>query len=413
MTATLQVHRLEISSRPRRTLAQILNGLLFGIMFNLGTTAVNAFQFLCLLPLRLLPFEFARRLYDGGIRLSKGGFGVVLIFMCQCFAPTKLVVTFEKDGMGKFSPSELENLVSRDERGNVFLNLPTKSVLIANHQIYADWWYAWCLTYFMDTHRDVFIVLKNSLKWVPIVGWGMQFFNFIFLARSWASDRYHLSSQLAWLGQRAEEQDTPLTFILYPEGTLISENTKPISKKYADKIGIPDMTHTLLPRSTGLHYSLRSLAPRIPKLKVIDVTVAYPGVPALKYGQSYYTLRSIFFDRIPPPTIHMHIRCFDAMNDVPLGDMTASNSGVLPGKTNAQAVEVDIPEAEKDKFEGWLWSVWREKDILITKFLDTGSFVDDKETELEIPLKLRYKREAVDTYTFYLPQLFRWVSGKV
>lgn len=31
--------------------------------------------------------------------------------------------------------------------------------------------YAWCLTYFMNTHRDVYIVLKKSLKWVPILGW--------------------------------------------------------------------------------------------------------------------------------------------------------------------------------------------------------------------------------------------------
>lgn len=23
----------------------------------------------------------------------------------------------------------------------------------------------------MGTHKDVFIVLKNSLKWVPILGW--------------------------------------------------------------------------------------------------------------------------------------------------------------------------------------------------------------------------------------------------
>ena len=37
--------------------------------------------------------------------------------------------------------------------------------------MYADWWYAWCLTYFMGTHKDVFIVLKDSLKWVPVVGW--------------------------------------------------------------------------------------------------------------------------------------------------------------------------------------------------------------------------------------------------
>ena len=66
----------------------------------------------------------------------------------------------------------------------------------------------------------------------------MQFYNFIFLARSWASDRVYLANRLAWLGKRAQEQDIPLTFILYPEGTLVSPNTRPISKKYADKMGI-------------------------------------------------------------------------------------------------------------------------------------------------------------------------------
>ena len=122
----------------------------------------------------------------------------------------------------------------------------------------------------------------------------MQFYNFIFLARSWASDRVHLAKSLSWLGAHAEKQDIPLTFILYPEGTLVSKDTRPISKKYADKLGIvsllfsslrralanalqADMQHMLLPRSTGLHHSLRSLAPRIPSLKLIDITMAYPG----------------------------------------------------------------------------------------------------------------------------------------
>ena len=66
----------------------------------------------------------------------------------------------------------------------------------------------------------------------------MQFYNFIFLSRSWASDRLHLAKSLSWLGQRAEKRDTPLTFILYPEGTLVSKDTRPLSKKYADKMGI-------------------------------------------------------------------------------------------------------------------------------------------------------------------------------
>ena len=87
---------------------------------------------------------------------------------------------------------------------------------------------------------------------------GMQFYNFIFLARSWASDRRYLVNRLAWLGKRAQEQDIPLTFILYPEGTIVSPNTRPISKRYADKMGIvsalddrpmcsvPSLTHNYL-----------------------------------------------------------------------------------------------------------------------------------------------------------------------
>jgi 1-acyl-sn-glycerol-3-phosphate acyltransferase len=122
----------------------------------------------------------------------------------------------------------------------------------------------------------------------------MQIYKFIFLARSWASDRVELSSRLSALGQQAQQEDKPLTLLLYPEGTLISQNTRPISKKFADRMGIvcsalihaldfisdspkADMTNTLLPRSTGLHYSLRSFAPRVPALQLIDITVVYPG----------------------------------------------------------------------------------------------------------------------------------------
>jgi 1-acyl-sn-glycerol-3-phosphate acyltransferase len=108
----------------------------------------------------------------------------------------------------------------------------------------------------MGAHKDVVITLKKSLKWLPVLGWvrsfaasklgmdlpsvlkGMQFFGFIFLDRSWASDRLNLAARLSTLGRKAEKQDKPLSLIIYPEGTLVSENTRPISKKYADKMGI-------------------------------------------------------------------------------------------------------------------------------------------------------------------------------
>jgi len=66
----------------------------------------------------------------------------------------------------------------------------------------------------------------------------MQLFNFIFLARSWAADRLQLATNLSTLGRRAEEGDNPLCYILYPEGTLVSQQTRPVSKKFAEKLGV-------------------------------------------------------------------------------------------------------------------------------------------------------------------------------
>lgn len=66
----------------------------------------------------------------------------------------------------------------------------------------------------------------------------MQFFKFIFLARSWASDKQQLATSLASLGKDAEREGKPLCFIVYPEGTLVSKDTRPKSKKFADKMGI-------------------------------------------------------------------------------------------------------------------------------------------------------------------------------
>ncbi|KAI0639245.1 acyltransferase-domain-containing protein [Trametes polyzona] len=416
--ARAELYTVPISARPRRTWAQTAHAALCLAVFLFGCLMINGSQFAVLLPLRLLPLRAARKTYYEGIRYSKGAFGALLVLLCQWFAPTKLVLSFETKGPGKFTPEEIETLVERDGNGRVVsLNLPQKAVLIANHQVYLDWLYAWALTYYMGTHKDVFIVLKKSLKWVPIVGWGMQFYNFIFLARSWAADRLNLTKSLSWLARRAEKEDSPLTFILYPEGTLVSPDTRPISKKYADKLGIPDMTHTLLPRSTGLHYSLRSLAPRIPSLQLLDITMAYPGIPPLHYGQSYYTLRSIFCDGVPPPAVHMHIRKFDVNREVPIGDVSASNPKVLPNGSAKSAVEVDIPEGEREAFEIWLRDLWREKDQLMGRFLETGSLdapaASGKAVEVEVPLRLKHRYEVLDAFCFFVPAVAGWAWSKL
>ena len=42
----------------------------------------------------------------------------------------------------------------------------------------------------------------------------------------------------------------------------------------------PDMKNQLLPRSTGLLFSLRTLKQHVPDLALYDLTVGYPNMPA-------------------------------------------------------------------------------------------------------------------------------------
>ncbi|THU94849.1 hypothetical protein K435DRAFT_151938 [Dendrothele bispora CBS 962.96] len=417
MAVSPPVHAIPISRRPSTSWTRKLWALVFIVLFDLGCLTVNASQFVFLLPFRILPFKWSRALYEEGIRYTKGSFGCLLILMCQLFSPTKFLITFETEGKGAFTKEDIDRIVVRDKKGNVVsLDLPTKFVCISNHQVYADWWYAWCLFYYLGegVHRYIYITLKKSLQWVPVVGWGMQFFNFIFLARSWASDRVQLATSLSALGQAAEQQDNPFVFLLYPEGTLVSKDTRPISRKFADKMGINDMINVLLPRSMGLLFSLRSLSPRVKGLKLIDLTLCYPGIPPLGYGQSYYTLRSMFLDGVAPPALHIHLRMFDVAKDVPIGDLTGSNPTAAPETSpNKHTVEVDIPEIERESFDLWLRQLWQEKDESITRWLEKEKFSEASPPAVEIPLKLKRTRDYFDAFGFFIPAALGYVWGRV
>lgn len=130
------------------------------------------------------------------------------------------------------------------------------------------------------------------------------------------------------------------------------------------------------------------------------------------YGQGYYTLRSIFLNGIAPPAIHMHLRLFDVRGDVPIGDLSSSVSNA---DVSAQdAVEVDIPAEEKEKFDIWLRDLWSEKDEAITKYYETGTLdtVPEVSTAVDIPIKLRRKREILDACCFFFPAGVAYLLGR-
>ena len=190
-------------------------------------------------------------------------------------------------------------------------------------------------------HGRIYIILKESLKNIPIFGWGAQFYNFIFLARKWETDKPRFRRQLAQLSNPRD----PMWLLIFPEGTNLSATTREKSKAWADKQGISDMKHQLLPRSTGLHFCLNELKSNTNWL--YDCTIAYEGVPRGQFGQDIFTLRSSFFEGRPPKSVNMYWRRFRIS---------------------------EIPIENEEAFAMWLRNRWTEKDYLLEHFQRHGTF---------------------------------------
>ena len=190
-------------------------------------------------------------------------------------------------------------------------------------------------------HGFIYIILKESLKNIPIIGWGCQFYNFIFLSRKWEEDQSTFKTHLAKL----KNPKDPMWLIIFPEGTNLSATTREKSKKWAEKNGLQDMKHQLLPRSTGLRFCLQELRESTEWL--YDCTIAYEGVPPGQFGQDIFTLRSSFFEGRPPKSVNMHWRRF-----------------------HYDTIPIDNGKA----FEVWLRNRWREKDYMLEYFNRNNRF---------------------------------------
>jgi hypothetical protein len=231
-------------------------------------------------------------------------------------------------------------LIKRKD-GSLQCNFADRMVLMANHQLYTDWLYLWWIAYTNNMHGFIYIILKESLKNIPIIGWGAQFYNFIFLARNWEEDQRTFKRHLAQLNK----PNDPMWLIIFPEGTNLSATTREKSKKWAEKNNLKDMKHQLLPRSTGLRFCLNELSETTEWL--YDCTIAYEGVPAGQFGQDIFTLRASFFEGRPPKSVNMHWRRFH-MDTIPIQNTKA--------------------------FEVWLRNRWREKDYMLEYFNRHGRF---------------------------------------
>lgn len=112
----------------------------------------------------------------------------------------------------------------------------------------------------------------------------------------------------------------------------------------------------------------------------------------------------------------MHIRIFDVAHEVPIGDLSTTNPSVLPkdqSSTKDSSVEIEVPEAERETFDLWLRKLWETKDKDMAGYLQSGSFVNDSNLRIEVPLALKKRREAMDAFCFFIPALLAYLLSKL
>ena len=220
------------------------------------------------------PLYFIKKpYYYKYMAFTKQSFALVITSLTDWACPTFMRVSGDQSVNGQIHLSD----------GMLRTDFSERMVLISNHQVYTDWIYLWWVAYTNRMHGRIFIILKESLKHIPILGQGMMFYGFIFMARKWLSDKPRLQHRLEKLqtrhtGSKSKSSEfDPMWLLIFPEGTNLSINTKRRSDEYGRKQGIPPLKHAILPRSTGLFFCLQQLKGTVQW--VYDCTVAYQGPP--------------------------------------------------------------------------------------------------------------------------------------
>lgn len=201
--------------------------------------------------------------------------------------------------------------------------------LVANHQAMADIPVVVAVARRQGRQQDLKWFVKDPLKWVPGIGWGMLFLDCVFVKRNWAADKAKVLATFA----RLRESSFPFWVVSFLEGTRIRPAKLAKSQAYAKRQGMPPLQHLLLPRTKGFEATLRGLEGKVDAL--YDCTIAYEG-PAPNLKELFCATKRI----------HVHVRRF--------------SMAALPPDDAGRGL--------------WVNELYRQKDALLTAFYKNGNF---------------------------------------
>jgi 1-acyl-sn-glycerol-3-phosphate acyltransferase len=210
--------------------------------------------------------------------------------------------------------------------------LPQKEnvILVCNHQEMADITVLFRLARCQGRLGDLKWFVKDILKYVPGVGWGLLFLNSVFLKRNWKSDRPAVKRILS----KFKKYDIPIWSISFVEGTRVRTHKLLQAQEYAREKGLPILDHVLVPRTKGFVASVAGLRSHLDA--VYDATIGYEeGVPTVWQWSKGYVKK-----------VHLHV-------------------GRYP---------IDKVPEDDEALAQWLMERFQEKDARLESFYRDGHF---------------------------------------
>lgn len=178
----------------------------------------------------------------------------------------------------------------RDQKTRLKRN--ESALIVCNHFSRLDWLYLWPVFLNTGQLKDLVIVLKDDLGNIPVFGWAMKMWKFLFFKRSLDIDQKETVTKLADFGKKS--------LLLFPEGTDLSRYNIEKSTQYALNNNLPVYKNVLHPKTAGFAHILDSYSNFD---AIYDLTIKYemsgglrPNEMTLIRGQ-YPTKVHVFLDR--------------------------------------------------------------------------------------------------------------------
>jgi len=206
-----------------------------------------------------------------------------------------------------------------------------QAILIVNHQKMADIIILLSLAYRNKRIGDLKWFVKNPLKYVPGIGWGMLFLDCIFLKREWAKDQKSVFSTF----EKFRKNKIPFWLVSFLEGTRATPEKIVQSQIYAQKNKLPILQNVLIPRTKGFTATIQGLE-RVAEA-IYDITIGFENKAPSLFA---------FFLKKEVNTVHVYCNRSPIQN--------------LP-KENKQIGE-------------WVINRFVEKDKLLQNFKQKGNF---------------------------------------